>query len=950
MDVIYVLNGGELFREELNAIVSLVGSRSWDTLFRSMALIGICAAITAYIRSHDIFVLLRFVVTFMLITSVLVIPKRNVQIIDISNPARVYQVDNVPLGIAGPASIITSMGYGVSQLYDQFFSLPDSVAYNKTGMLFGSNLLARANGFQSQNARLDRFLTEYIRSCAIPDIYLNKKYTLDELMHSKDPYSLLFIRPSPLRHIITPGENDGFLVCKDAAEEIKRMMNPEVSIGGKTFKYYSMLIFKDRPNPEIFLREMLGTSYTYFMQGGDTASDIMKKNITMRLIRQGIENYAASYGDAASLVALSSETSLAKMRMSHRTGYEIASTMLPLLHTVLLSLILGLFPVIIMLGTINIYSWKVISGYIFSIAYLMSWPIMFTILNHAMSIYARTTLGGVEITMSNADYLAQQRSDLAGVAGWISLSIPFLAAGIVRGLSAAVSQAGSYMGNAMQSSASASASQAVDGNWSFNNMQTDNVNGFKRDTNMVDRTGAITQQLPNNSTQTHTPGGGTVLDTSSAMSRTPLDINFGKLQSAEVSRQVSEGHQRSESLARGYTNSLNSAINAFSQFNKQFGKDAISSASSENSQAASFVQAQSDMVSAAERYGKTMGMSTQEAYQELQSFGRGVNASARAEASVSAGLSLFGSGARATGSAGLGAQASYNWSDQKTQNLSVEDSKRLEEARSAAKDFRESYDLVRSNRLSDSDNLSNSETNSLLKQASTSLSEAHNKFDEFRANESRTHNLEELARTSSSMNVNQHSNVNQEFVRFVQDKMPGRATELLTDSESVEARLEREQLAQEFIALWIEKELADAHLTSAAGVGADLPGLSGGREAVSPASSFAKGQQITEGLAEAAEIKADGSTSHGIQFDHHSRQEEMAKQDARLQQSKSNLHETQERSSTEASSEINATQKSLDQRKVIAPGGINEIQQEAQTLFHDKPDTDPDPKLPGGKR
>jgi conjugal transfer mating pair stabilization protein TraG len=937
MDVIYVLNGGELFREELNAIVAFVGSNGWQTLARSFVLLGVVTAAIAYIRDHDIMGLLKWVVTFTLVTSVLLGVKRDVQVYDLSNPAMVYQVDNVPLGIAGPASIITSVGHGIAAGYDKFFNLPDAMAYNKTGMLFGSNLMVQAHSFQSQNGKLNRYMVEYVKSCMIPDITLNHKYSFEELMHSTDPYGLIFSRPSPLRHIITPGENDGFLVCKDAAEQIKQMMNPEVNVGGQTFKYYSMFFFKDRPNPEFYLRDMLGSSYSYFQQGGESASDVMKKNVTMRLIRQGIMNFAASSNDSAGLVSLSSETAMAKMRMSHRTGYEIATTLLPLLHTILLSLIFGLFPLIIMLATINIYSWKIISGYIYSIAYLMSWPIMFTILNHAMNVFVRVKLSGADLTLSNGDMAMLTRSDLAGVAGWLSLSIPFLAAGIVKGLNSAVSQAGAYMGSAMQSSASASASQATDGNWSYNNMQVDNVNGFKHDTNMSYRDGSITQQLSNNATETQTAAGGSVLDTSSAISRTPLDINFGKMQSAEASRQASEGHQRSESLASGYSNSLNSAINAFSQFNQQHGKDAIKSFAGEDSESTNHVMAQANMVSAAERYGKAKGMSTQDAYQELQGFGRGVSASARVSAHVGEEINLLGFKGGVTGTVAGGGDASLRWNDQKTENLSVEESKRVEEARSAEHDFRENQDIAKSTRLSTSGNLSNSENNSLLVQASTSLSEAHNKFDEFRDNESRTHGLEQMARTSESMNVNQHSNVNQEFVKFVQDKAPAHATEILTDTESTLARREREQMAHEFIGQRIEKELALTHETNTAKLGSDLPNVSGGSTAQSPTEHFAQGRELTQGMADAVGIQSDNSTSTGVRMDQDTRQAIMGEQHAKLQHTKGEMQGEHAATTADARTDIQATDKSIDDKYTVGPGGVKDIQQTAKTMAKEMP-------------
>ncbi|NWL77480.1 hypothetical protein DM872_11515 [Pseudomonas taiwanensis] len=230
--------------------------------------------------------------------------------------------------------------------------------------------------------------------------------------------------------------------------------------------------------------------------------------------------------------------------------------------------------------------------------------------------------------------------------------------------------------------------------------------------------------------------------------------------------------------------------------------------------------AQAKMVSAAERFAKATGLSTQDAFRELQSSHWGASASARIGGQVSTREVPLGLLFKAKGyvSASAGGDAGYRSTDEKTQSLTAEERKNLEEATSAVRDFRENQEIVKSTRLSHTNNLGSSENASLL-QASTSLAEAHNKFDEFRANESRTHGLEELARSSASMNVNQHSNVNQEFVRYVQDKAPERATELLTDTESAGARQEREQLAEKFIGLRIEKELAAFNQANTAKVG-----------------------------------------------------------------------------------------------------------------------------------
>jgi conjugal transfer mating pair stabilization protein TraG len=68
------------------------------------------------------------------------------------------------------------------------FSLPDSVTYSKTGMLFGSNLVAKSTDFLSQNPEITTLFSDYVQNCVMGDIFLNHKYSFEEL-NSPDPYT-----------------------------------------------------------------------------------------------------------------------------------------------------------------------------------------------------------------------------------------------------------------------------------------------------------------------------------------------------------------------------------------------------------------------------------------------------------------------------------------------------------------------------------------------------------------------------------------------------------------------------------------------------------------------------------------------------------------------------------------------------------------------------------------
>ena len=119
-----------------------------------------------WVKKHNVMDLIGWVFSLTLV-SMLVVIRTPVQIIDYSNVAQVYEVDNVPIGLAIPASLTTR--------YEMVFALPDSVTYSKTGMLFGSNLVAKSTDFLSQNPQITTLFSDYVQNCVMGDIFLNHK-------------------------------------------------------------------------------------------------------------------------------------------------------------------------------------------------------------------------------------------------------------------------------------------------------------------------------------------------------------------------------------------------------------------------------------------------------------------------------------------------------------------------------------------------------------------------------------------------------------------------------------------------------------------------------------------------------------------------------------------------------------------------------------------------------
>ncbi|HII2652892.1 TPA: conjugal transfer protein TraG N-terminal domain-containing protein, partial [Escherichia coli] len=311
--------------------------------------------------------------------------------------------------------------------------------------------------------------------------------------------------------------------------------------------------------------------YGFYYQGGRDASEILRQNVVMNAIKQGITTHTAASGNVASLVNMADQSSNSKMRLSWAASGGLAATFVPVMHTVLMAMLVGMFPIIILLATIHGLTLPVLKGYVFSLVYLQSWPPLYAILNYAMAFYLKGETKGMNFSLSNLNTIQQTHSDIGLMAAWLSNSIPFIAAGLVFGLWRVVSQAGNYLGSSINSTASSAASQAADGTWAFNNMQMENVSGFKWDTNQSVRDGQMLTQHASGATTTKTAGGGILHDGKSAISSLATDIQFGRMLSSSYQAQQREAESQVQSLSNSISHGSQLVGSQLTQWAQQRG-------------------------------------------------------------------------------------------------------------------------------------------------------------------------------------------------------------------------------------------------------------------------------------------------------------------------------------------------------------------------------------------
>ncbi|EOZ3695149.1 MULTISPECIES: conjugal transfer mating-pair stabilization protein TraG [Klebsiella] len=857
---IYTIAGGDWLRGNLNAIAAFMGTATWSSIEKMCIAFSVLIVAVSWVKKHNIMDLVGWVFSLTLV-SMLVIVRTPVQIIDYSNVAQVYKVDNVPVGLAIPASLTTRVGNALVQSYEMIFSLPDSVTYSKTGMLFGGNLVAKSTDFVSQNPEITTLFSDYVQNCVMGDIFLNGKYTLEELMNSPDPYTLVFSNPSPLRGVFD--KNNKFQTCLEASRDLKSALALDSQTGGKTWSYYVRQLFGGKPNPDLLFSQMIGDSYSYFYSSGQNAGQIIRQNVTMNALRNGIQSYAARSGDTASLVNIANTTSLEKQRLAQATMGHQALRSLPMMQTVIMGIMIGLFPILIMSAMFNMMTLQVIKGYAFALIWLQSWPLVFSILNSAMAYYAKQN--GVPVVLSELSQVQLKNSDIATTAGYISMMIPPLTWYMVKNIGAGFSSAYSHFASSGLSSTSQASSGVVDGNYSFSNMQMENVSGYSWGTNSTTSFGQMSRQLGNGAMSTQTRDGSMVWDSGGAMSKLPVDINVGRQIASAQQQMARESDVQAESALHGYNSSVTSAWNSLQQFGTNKGNSASTTTGADNTESSQDSMARSKMWNAVVSNAKANNISNEESFQQLmdKSTKGSVSGEMYGNAKWSTGDQLAGklgkwaTGLSAEGGAKIsaGLNASSGSTDSTNESGRSSHDSRHDTSSQAARDFKEASDYFTSRKTTISGNITDNNASSRVEQFAASLSSAKNSFDQYTNSRTRSHEYSEMASRTESMSGQMNENLTQQFANFVQQRSPQNAEAILTDTSSPEVAAQREALAREFVKAQVEPKVNGAYQQGRESIGQNMSGVSGGGDRGSVMADYGHNAGNIEAMTRDAGIK-----------------------------------------------------------------------------------------------
>ncbi|WP_170916988.1 conjugal transfer mating-pair stabilization protein TraG, partial [Klebsiella pneumoniae] len=489
--------------------------------------------------------------------------------------------------------------------------------------------------------------------------------------------------------------------------------------------------------------------------------------------------------------------------------------------------------------------------------------LLFAILNSAMAYYAKQN--GVPVVLSELSQVQLKNSDIATTAGYIAVMIPPLSWGIVKSMGAAFSSAYSHFSSSGLSATSQAASGVVDGNYSFANMQMENVSGYSWGTNSTTSFGQMSRQLANGGMSTQTRDGSMVWDSGGAMSKLPVDINVGRQIASAQQQMAREADVQAESALHGYNSSVTSAWNSLQQFGTNKGNSTSTTTGADTTESSQDSMARSKMWNAVVANAKANNISNEESFQQLmdKSTKGAVSGEIYGGGKWSSGDQLAGKlGKLATGfSAEGGFKGSVALSgtsgstDSTTESGRESHDSRHDTSSQAAKDFKEASDYFTSRKTTTSGNITDNNASSRVDQFAASLSSAKNSYDQYTTSRTRSHEYSEMASRTESMSGQMNENLTQQFANFVQHRAPQDAEAILTNTSSPEIAAQREALAREFVKEQVEPRVDAAYQQGRESIGQNMAGVSGGGDNGSVMADYGQNSGRIDAMTQDAGIK-----------------------------------------------------------------------------------------------
>ncbi len=546
---LFTLGGGVYLVDLLNAVAAITGGGAFIALAQLAGVAGLAwilfrTAFGGSWRDNG-----KWVLMFTAVWGAMIVPRATVRVVDRLDPALAPAVvANVPIGLALFASLTSEVGDGLTRLTEQAFTLPNDLTYQRHGMIFGARLADAATRMEVTDAVFARNLRNYARQCIFHALLLGH-ISADDLRETTDLWALVTRAGSPsagasparLVEFATRGPagatgatpvNAAIVTCADAAARLTAQWTAELN---RATGIFGLRLFPGAGTEALARAELIAAlpvAHDFLIGASRSAADIIRQQMVLNAVHDAGEQWATEAGNAAALRAYTETRAEAQTVAAYRAIGRQAETWVPLLRIVFECLYVGAFPMAVLL-MLTPAGGGFFRAYLSGFVWLQSWGPLYAIL-HRVALGEAAERMGAAALMPGGDagisLVAQAgiravAADVAVMSGYLSMSVPFLAAALAYGVGRATSLASSVL-HVGQEAASAAAREGATGNLSVGSTQVDThryatLEGRQVRTSAHVDTGRHSGYAPSGAAYTVAADGTAIADAAAATSRLP---------------------------------------------------------------------------------------------------------------------------------------------------------------------------------------------------------------------------------------------------------------------------------------------------------------------------------------------------------------------------------------------------------------------------------------------
>ncbi|WP_257558458.1 conjugal transfer protein TraG N-terminal domain-containing protein [Sphingobium sp. CFD-2] len=523
---VFTVGGGEYLVSMFNAVAAWTGGGGYRSMIRVVMVMGLIFSLFVVAFTLNYKAWLNWFLQSSAIYMCLMVPTTDIKVTDRINPGLApATIANVPLGLGVLASFTTQIGDYLTRTAETVFVSPSELNYSSNGLIYGARLFDATRNFNIRDAEFSANLDHYMKQCVFGDIMLYQK-SLTDLANATDLWAAIASDAESRSQqwlersgaAVTPY----IVTCRQAYSMLDAQWVAMIEANSKIWglELYPKL---GEAVAQTKLRNDLPIVNQAFTGSTDGFVETMRQNTAINAFMQARNNMSGSAIDAFAQTRADIQA-----RNTYNSIAQQAMTWVPILNVVLTVVFFAMFPVIFPLFLMPQTGLSALKGYATGFFYLAAWGPLYVILHMICMTRAEAAAGGVAgggVTLGAYAGIDAVNAETATIAGFMLMSVPFLAAGLARGAMSIAGHSMSMLAPA-QNAAEAAALEETTGNYSYGNVSWANQTSNMRQSNQWSVAPTYQAGGPafgirqdNGATVSSYGNGQEVIDTSQAISR-----------------------------------------------------------------------------------------------------------------------------------------------------------------------------------------------------------------------------------------------------------------------------------------------------------------------------------------------------------------------------------------------------------------------------------------------